>query len=139
MAQSLTLDLPDDVYQYLREVANLTRQSMEDLVEQSVKGNLPPRIADAPVEMQAELLEMQQLSERELRQIADSQVPTAQQVRHQTLLEKNAEGTVSPEERSELDRLRRAADQLMLRKAYAWALLRWRGYPTPSFNDLSVN
>jgi len=43
MTQSLTLDLPDDVYQYLREVANLTRQSMEDLVEQSVKGNLPPR------------------------------------------------------------------------------------------------
>lgn len=139
MAQSLTLDLPDDVCQYLREVANLTRQSMEDLVEQSVKGNLLPRIADAPVEMQAELLEMQQLSERELRQIADSQVPATQRVRHQTLLEKNAEGTISPEERSELDKLRRSADQLMLRKAYAWALLRWRGYPTPSFNDLSVN
>jgi len=106
MTQLLILDLPDDVYQYLREVATLTHQSMEELVEQSVKGNLPPRIADAPVDMQTELLEMRRLSERELRQIANGQIPLAQQLRHQALLEKNAEGIITPKERSELDRLR---------------------------------
>ena len=139
MTQLLILDLPDDVYQYLREVATLTHQSMEELVEQSVKGNLPPRIADAPVDMQTELLEMRRLSERELRQIANGQIPLAQQLRHQALLEKNAEGIITPKERSELDQLRRSADQQMLRKAYAWALLRWRGYPMPALDDLPVN
>lgn len=139
MAQSLTLDLPDDVYQYFHEITNLTRQSMQELVEQSIKGNLPPRIADAPIDMQAELLGMQQMSASELRRVASSQAPIIQQRLHQELLEKNAEGAITSNERSELAQLRRSADQLMLRKAYAWALLRWRGYPTPSLDELPVS
>jgi hypothetical protein len=42
-------------------------------------------------------------------------------------------------ERVELVTLREQADQRMLRKAYAWALLRWRGYPVPALDDIAVN
>jgi hypothetical protein len=43
---------------------------------------------------------------------------------------------ITSAERAELAVLREQADQLMLRKAYAWALLRWRGYPMPALEML---
>lgn len=139
MSHSLTLVLPDDVYLYLSEVADLTRQPLAELVSQSIKGNLPPRIADAPIEMQPELLVMQTMSDSELRQIAAGQIAPEQQLRHEELLDKNAEGIASPSERAELAELRLQADQWMLRKAYAWSLLRWRGYPIPARDAIPVH
>lgn len=138
MSHSLTLVLSDDVYRYLREVADLTRQPLAELVSQSVKGNLPPRPADAPVEMRSELLAMQTMSDSELRQIAASQIAPEQQLHHQNLLDKNSEGNINALERTELAALRLNADQLMVRKAYAWSLLRWRGHSLPARNDIPV-
>jgi hypothetical protein len=43
---------------------------------------------------------------------------------------------LTPEEQQELMLLRQAADQLMLQKAYAWAVLRWRGYRVPVLKEL---
>jgi hypothetical protein len=54
------------------------------------------------------------------------------------LLRKNEEGELSAAERQELTRLLEAADQLMLRKAYAWSLLRWRGQRVPSLEELRL-
>lgn len=138
MAQSLTLVLSDDLYQYLYEIAALTRQPLGELIAQGVKGNLPPRLADAPAEMHPELLAMQQMTESELRQIAVSQISPEQEERHCDLLAKNSEGEITSPERVELAALRLLADQLMLRKAYAWSLLRWRGYPVPTRDAIPV-
>ncbi|NJM49151.1 MAG: hypothetical protein HC860_25745 [Alkalinema sp. RU_4_3] len=52
--------------------------------------------------------------------------------RHVELLRKNEADELSGGEREDLVGLREAADQLMLRKAYAWSLLRWRGQRVPS-------
>jgi hypothetical protein len=101
------------------------------LARQSIEGNLPPSMADAPPEMQPELLSMQTLSIAELQQIVRSQIPAATQERHVELLEKNSQNTISADERQELASLRIEADRLMLRKAHAWSLLRWRGQPIP--------
>jgi hypothetical protein len=70
---------------------------------------------------------MQTLSIDELFKIAHSQVPAVQQQRHLALRERNQE-TESMSHRQELRKLGQAASQLMLKKAYAWAILRWRGY-----------
>lgn len=139
MTQSLTLVLSDDVYRYLHEIADLTRQPVGELIAQSIQGNLPPRLIDAPSEMHPALLAMQNLSADELRQIASSQLAPERQHRHQELLEKNAESEISGQERVELASLRTSADRLMLRKAYAWSLLRWRGFPVPARNDIPVH
>ena len=61
-----------------------------------------------------------------------------QQARHQQLLEKNASGTLTPAEPRELAALRTSADRMMLRKAYAVAVLRWRGQPIPALNELPL-
>jgi hypothetical protein len=45
---------------------------------------------------------------------------------------------MAPHERQELRKLGEKADKLMLKKAYAWALLRWRGYRIPALNELPL-
>jgi hypothetical protein len=45
---------------------------------------------------------------------------------------------ISPPEQDELAALRLAADRLMLRKAYAWSVLRWRGQPVPTLDELPL-
>ncbi len=62
----------------------------------------------------------------------------SQYERHVELLDKNQEGSLTPEERQELTDLRLAADRLMLRKAYAWSVLRWRGHRIPPLKELSA-
>lgn len=136
--QPLTLTLPRPIFQYLRATAAATQQSLEQVALQSLQGNLPPPVANAPPEMQAELLALQTLSVTELEQIATSQIPPAQQARHFALLEKS-KGDITPTERDELTELRLGADRLMLRKAYAWAVLRWRGQSIPALSELPLD
>jgi hypothetical protein len=53
------------------------------------------------------------------------------------LLEKNKiQGELTPAQRQELSELRINADKLMLQKAYAWSVLRWRGHRIPSVDEL---
>ena len=59
--------------------------------------------------------------------IANAEVEASQHERHVELLEKNQESSLASEEQQELTDLRLAADRLMLRKAYAWSVLRWGG------------
>lgn len=132
MSQAFTIDLSDTTVRYLEMIAASSQQSLEQIVRQSIEGNLPPRIPSESPKLKAELQRMQQLSVRALRTVAGSEISSAEQQRHLELLEKNSEGTISDLERQELQKLRTEADELMLRKAYAWALLRWRGFPLPS-------
>jgi hypothetical protein len=133
----LTINLPDSVFQQLRAIANLTEQPLGDLVLQSITGNLPPSIDNAPVEVRAELLQMQTLSIGDLRQIAQAQVSNAQQDEHFELLDKNKSGSLTETEQVRLRELRILADQLMLKKAHACAILRWRGKPIRNLEHLS--
>lgn len=135
----LTINLPDAAFQRLSRLAELTNQPLSDLVIQSIAGNLPPAIETAPVEMQVQLLTLQILSVDELRQIAQSQIPSVQQERHIALLERNQENLLTAEEQRELQELSLAADRLMLKKAHACAILRWRGQPIRDLNQLSPN
>jgi hypothetical protein len=137
--QELILELPDSLFQQLAKVAKWTQQSIESLAIQSISSNLPPTVENAPLEMQASLQNLQNLSIEELLKIAISQIPTTQQQRHLTLLERHQEtDSMAPSLRQELRELGQAADQLMLKKTYAWAILRWRGYRIPSLEELPL-
>ena len=136
--QKLTIELPESIFRHLKQMAEQTHQPLESLVAQSITGNLPPVVDDAPPEMQADLLAIQQLAVDDLREIAQSQLPQAQQQRHLELLEKRQTAPLTPTETQELTNLRQAADRLMLRKAYAWSVLRWRGQRLPALNDLPL-
>ena len=55
--------------------------------------------------------------------------------RYQALLDRNRNGTISDAEAAEL---RIDSDRLMIRKAHAAALLRWRGYQIPPADKFQV-
>lgn len=136
MTQQITIELPEPVIRQLMRIAAATHQSIEALVAQSVLSNLPPSTDNAPPELQADLLTMQALSIEELYAIAQAQSEPAQHSRHTELLQKNETDRLTPEDRQELSTLRQSADHLMLRKAYAWSLLRWRGQKIPALEGV---
>jgi hypothetical protein len=98
--------------------------------------NAPPAVDYAPLELQGELITMQELTIEELLTIAQSQIPESQQELHFQLLEKNQNNQLSESDRLLLKSLRVSADYLMLKKAYAYALLKWQGFSLPDFEQL---
>jgi hypothetical protein len=136
--QRITIELPESIFHRFVQIAEATHQPLEDLIAQSVVSNLPPSAENAPLALRAELMEMQTLSVDELLAIAQTQANATQHENHVQLLEKNQAGSLPPEEQRDLTDLRQTADRLMLRKAYAWAILRWKGYRTPSLQELAT-
>jgi hypothetical protein len=133
----VTISLPEPVLRQLMRISAATHQSLESLITQSVLSNLPPSTDNAPPELQPELLEMQTLSISDLQTIAQSQPDPLQYERHTELLRQNIDNQIAAAEQQELSNLRQAADWLMLRKAYAWSILRWRGARIPPLEELS--
>jgi hypothetical protein len=136
--QRVTIELPESIFNRFVQIAEATQQPLEDLIAQSVVSNLPPSAENAPLELRAELMEMQTLSVDELLAIAQTQADAIQHEHHVQLLEKNQAGLMHPEEQKELTNLRLTADRLMLRKAYAWSILRWKGHRLPPLKELAV-
>ena len=135
--QKVTVELPQAIFQQLARIAQATQQPLETLVAQSIVSNLPPTPDNAPLEIQEELLQMQIWNDEELLAIANSQITSEQQKRHTELLEKNSTvEELNKSERQELSELRIKADRLMLQKAYAWSVLRWRGHKLPNLNEM---
>jgi hypothetical protein len=134
-SQQVTVELPLPLYRFLVRLAEQTHQPLEKLVAQSVAGNLPPSVDNAPADIQLDLLALQWLPIIELERIANEQVAPKQQKRHLLLLAKD---NLTAKEEKELTGLRQQADLLMLRKAYAWAVLRWRGHPIPELSELPL-
>lgn len=137
-AQPVLIELPEQVYLYLQQIAEATRRPIELVVQESVVGNLPPPADSAPAAMRVELLSLQSLPLDELKRLAEEQLDRLEQTRFEELLGQNAEGALTSVEQTELANLRERADRLMLRKAYAWAVLRWRGVPTPCLDELPL-
>jgi hypothetical protein len=85
-------------------------------------------VEDLPAEIRSELAALDGLDDAALWEIARSRVEDAALARQDELLARNAEGSITAEERAEIERLREGQDRFMLRKAHAAALLRARGY-----------
>jgi hypothetical protein len=136
--QRVTIELPESILHRFAQIAEATQQPLEKLVAQSVVSNLPPFPENLPLELHAEFMEMQTLGVDELLAIAQTQADATQHRRHEQLLDRNQAGLLTPEEQTELTSLRLIADQLMLRKSYAWAILRWKGHRIPPLKELVV-
>jgi hypothetical protein len=135
MAQTVTLELPQTIYLPARRMAEVTNRSLEDLLVSALKASLPP-LDGLPSELVEDLVGLESLDDESLRQVMVSKVPTAQQRELDRLLRKNQAGTLTEQERQKLDRLQREADRVMLRKARAAVLLRFRGHRLPTLEEL---
>jgi hypothetical protein len=134
--QNITLPLPEHLYLRFEQVAEANRQSVTDVLLHAVEMGSPPGWEDVPAEFQVDLAALDRLDDKALWQIARSQQSETDMERYEVLLHKNANDTLTAEERDELTRLRYEADRFMLRKAQAVALLRWRGHQLPPADKL---
>jgi hypothetical protein len=131
--QTVKVKLPSVLYRRLERAAAITRQSLDAVLLQTIRGNLPPVLDDVPANESAELRALLNLSDDELWAIARSSIDPKGWQRHKRLLRKNAAGALAERERAELARLRAETDRQVLRKSFALVLLKWRGFALPSF------
>ncbi len=136
--QSVTVKLPNNLYHRLERTAKMTKQSFNDVLLQTIRGNIPPSLEDIPTPLRQEFAALLNLNDDDLWAVAASSVEPQQWQRHQRLLQKNAAGALSEKNRRELERLRTETDKQVIRKSFALALLKWRGH-TLSPNGLPLN
>jgi hypothetical protein len=130
--ETVTLKLPENLYRRLVSHADATSRSLEDVILHALTVGSPPVWEDVPEEFQASLAEMDRLDDEALWEIARGHKVVLEMTRYDDLLEKNKQESLGAAEYLELTKLRSEADQFMLRKAHAAALLRWRGHPAPN-------
>jgi len=136
--QTVAIEMPQPLYRRIERLAKLTRRPLEKIVVQTLDSNVPTLPDDLPEGMRGDLLALEGLNDDALWQVARSTFNPEQRRRISLLLEKNRLGTITEPERATLAQLRREADQLMLRKAYAYVLLKWRGYRLPTLAELET-
>jgi hypothetical protein len=125
---SITLPVPDDIYDCARRIAEGTSQSIEAVLLQQLKDAFAAPLPDLAPEEQRELEALRFLSDDALWTIARDQMSEDRQVRMQTLMDANSQGTLDDAQRSELEALVTQGQRLSVRKAQAAALLTERGY-----------
>lgn len=130
--QVVNIALPEEIYQRLQEAATLTQRPLEDVIFQTIRGNLPPVLADLALEHRGLVADLQRLGDDALWAVGKDALPTLQWRRHQHLLHKGEQGALTPDEEAELAGLREAADRFVTRRSYALALLKWRGHTIPA-------
>ena len=135
MAQTVTLELPHTIYLPAKRMAEATDRRLEDLLVSALQVSLPS-LDGLPPELVERLVELENLDDESLSQVMLSKVPAVQQRELDRLLRKNQAGTLTGQECQELERLQREADRVMLRKARAAVLLRFRGHRLPTLEEL---
>ena len=132
-----TVTFPETVYKQLSAQAQASHRSIDELVVQSLRRTLPPPIEDdLPLHLQTELKAMESLTDDSLWQIAQTSMNADKVALSDLLLERSSGGELTLEGREMLAKLSEDADELMLRKAHAFALLQSRGHRLPSLVEL---
>ena len=136
MPQTITLTLPDNILQPVQRVAQATQQSVEELLVTALQAALPP-LEGLPPEVVQPLIALESLDDQTLWWVMLETVPLDQQHQLHDLLIRNQAGTLTDVEREQLAILQQQADLVMLRKARAAVLLRFRGKRVPTLAELS--
>jgi hypothetical protein len=131
----VTLELPEDVYEHLRRAAKGMNQPVEKALVGIVRA-ATPSLEKVPPEYRAELEAMEDLGDEELWKISRRRPSPAKQRRLADLLDRNQRRALTDRDRLALNRLRAEGDLRMLKRSYAYLLLKYRGHRLPNLVDL---
>ena len=123
-----TVSIPEKLYRKAQRLAERTAQPVDDVIRDRLAGALDQFLIDLPADELAELKALSYLSDDTLWTIAREQMQAAKQERQSALMEKNSRGTITEDERTELEALVEGGQRLTLRKAEAIRLLMDRGH-----------
>jgi hypothetical protein len=114
MAVLVTLSLPDDLYQRASHFADLLGKDVQEVLTDTLTLSL------APIATQSEVMPaVATLSDQEVLALSESRLHPQEDERLSTLLERQREGLLTPDEQSELLGLMQIYQEGMLRKAQA--------------------
>src|SRR5438067_5534825 len=130
--QLVSIELPEEIYQRFKGMAAVTQRSLEDVIFQTIRANLPPTLDDLPLEQRDVVADLQLLNDEALWAVAREPLPVQRWRRHQRLLRKAETSVLTSTERTELAELREVTDRFVIRRSYALALLKWRGHTIPA-------
>jgi len=136
MPQTITLTLPDHVLQPVQRLAQATKQSVEELLVTALQAALPT-LEGLPSDVMQHLVALESLDDQALWQVMLETVPRDQQHQLHDLLSRNQAGVLTASEHAQLVALQQQADLVMLRKARAAVLMRFRGKRVPTLAELS--
>jgi hypothetical protein len=134
--QTITLEMPDNVYRRARRAAEALQRSTEEMLVDALNATLPP-LDDVPAEMTGELAAMALLSDEVLENISNSTMPAERQKRLHDLLDGQGRGELDESGQRQLVALMAEYGRTMLRRAHAVALLTGRGHPVPPLEQIS--
>ncbi|MCP4695443.1 MAG: hypothetical protein GY862_01140 [Gammaproteobacteria bacterium] len=135
MPHSVTLDLPDGFYNPLQRIARAAKQPMQNILLTALQSSLPP-LDGLPENLAEELSRLEMLDDNALQQVLLKVVPFDQQQELEMLLQKNQAGTLSGTGIQRLNSLQGMVNKIMLQKARAAVLLRFRGKRLPTLDEL---
>ncbi len=135
--QTITLTLPEPIYQHLQKQAQITTSPLNEIVFQILSQSLSPEIEeDLPFNYRIELESMAHLSDDVLWQMAESTMNQDKVALYDTLLARHKARNLTPIGKEWLTKLREESEQLMLRKAHAYLILKSRGHQLPTLDEL---
>ena len=129
MSRTLTITLPDDVYERITRAAAAADRSVERVLVESALA-VDPAAAPAMTAIQPDLVQMAYLSDAALWQAARSQMDAAQKERLALLHDEQDRRDLSPSELEEEAALVQRYLDMVLVRAHAVLLLQHRGYDT---------
>ncbi len=135
MAQTITLELPDQFYEPIRRIAQTMAQPIESVLLKVLQTSLPS-LDGLPAEQIAQLTQLETWENATLKQLLLKTVPKEQQQELESLLHKNQSDSLTKKEQKRLAILQEAVNQIMLQKARAAVLLRIRGQRLPTLAEL---
>ncbi len=135
--RTITVTLPEVLYERVKITAEASARSVEDVCAQSIALSLPELEGDLPSEIRSELAALPLLSDAELENLAHSHMNEEQQERLETLAEVQKQRPFTAAEESTLTQLMEEAQRLMLCKAEAYRLLARRGHTVFSSSGAS--
>jgi hypothetical protein len=137
MSQAFTVKLSDVLYQQLQRTAAISNQSVDAVIEEGLSQILPPLLDEIPEEYQADVYPLLKMGADQLQAEATQVFPADQWTEYENLLNEKRARSLTAQEATRLRELRRLADLITLRRAYAVVLLKRQGYHSLTLTEHS--
>lgn len=125
--QAITLNLPETVYEQIRQAAEKVRRPIDDVLVEAVVA-VAPVMDTAPGKMRSALAQMAYLNDAALWQAARATMTVGQREHLEALHHQQQRGTLTAEEQAEEQALLTLYRETLLVRAQAAVLLKQRGY-----------
>lgn len=126
-AHTVTLDLPQQVYEQIQRAAEKTRRPFNDLLVEAVTA-VAPVIDSISSDLRTSLAQMAYLNDAALWRAARATLTVEQKTRLETLHRKQQSEGLTLQEQKEEQALRKLHQETLLVKAQAVVLLKQRNY-----------